>query len=853
MFGALGLTTWRQWQQHKLRLSLTIFGIVLGVALFFAVQTANATLVESLHATIEKLAGKATLQIVGGEAGFAQDILEKIRATPGVELAEPVTESIVTTTLPNNEKLLILGVDTGSDLEIYSEMFDESGRDIKNPLVFTSRADSIAVTRQFAARFNLKENDQITVDTGQGRQVFTIRGFFKTAGAGAVFDGNVAVLDIASAQEAFNRGQKVDRIDIMTAPAASVESVRQALRAQLPSGLDVLRPDLRGQAIENAVTSMHLVLTIISGLALFISVFIIYNSFSVSLNQRRKEIGALRSLGAERAQIRNMFVGEALLIGVIGSVIGIIVGFYLAEIAGRIMSAVSVSVYGYVTSGLHAEFNYPYALMSLGIGVAVSVISVWLPARAASKLNPIAALSEVENFRRERITGRPRLLTGIGFIATGLLLTALVPPGARPGRQFWFAFLILFGMVLLLPKFIEWGAIILRPLMDIFFGIEGVIAVETMAHAPRRTSATVGALMIGLTFVFSVGAVIQSQKSALSRSLDKSLNADLLITSSEQLHSRTYHFSEATSARVAALPGVAQADEMRTTAVNYNNEEVALLAHDMDAYFAFSPDLLDVGDPRRAREITARGEGVLVSNNFALRWQLGLGDTLQLETPNGPLALPIVGTLEYYRSEKGTIFLDRRVYKKYWHDDNVDYILLNLAEGVDRAAFKNSVYSAMTGGQKAFVYTHEEYKQWVMRLIDSFFTLMYLQMVIAVVVAALGLMNTMIVSVAERKREIGIFRAIGGLRGQVSKMILLEAVSISLIGLGTGFLGGLFIAYFLVHTAAKTIAGFNLPFRFPLLMVLIAVPVVIIVSLFSAWLPARRGSRLAVIEAIGYE
>jgi putative ABC transport system permease protein len=853
MFGALTLITLKQWRRHKLRLALTILGITLGVALFFAVQTANATLINSLHATIEKLAGKATLQIVSGEAGFSQDILQKVRETPGVLSAEPVTEAIVSTTLPNEEKLLVLGLDTSSDLDIYNEMFDEGGIDIKNPLAFTSRADSIAVTRQFADRLNLKENDKLTIQTGQGKKDFTIRGFFKTNGAGAVFGGNVAALDISSAQEAFSRGDKIDRIDIMTTPDAKIEIVQQTLRSDLPTGINVTRPESRGQAIENAVTSMHLVLTMISFLALFIGVFIIYNSFSVSLNQRRQEIGILRSLGTERRHVRNMFLGESVLIGLIGSAIGIFAGFYLAEIAGQIMSKVSVSIYGYVTSAERAEFNITYAGVSFAVGVISSIISAWIPARAASKLNPVAALANVETIEREKITGTARALVGLALIVAGLLLTKFVPPSVGLSSQFWYAFLILSGMVLLLPKFIEWGAKILRPVMELIFGVEGVIAVETMARAPRRTSATVGALMIGLTFVFSVGTVIQSQKNALSRSLDKSLDADLMVTSSEQLHSRTYHFSRATADRIKTLPGVANFDEMRTTVVNYDNEEVALLAHDMNAYFAFSPDLLDGGDSQKARTATSRGEGVLVSNNFALRWHKNLGDLLTLETPGGALSLPIVGMLDYYRSEKGTIFLDSAVYQKYWGDDNVDYILLNLDPKTDREAFKISVYAAMTNGQKTFVYTHEEYKQFVMRLIDGFFTLMYLQMVIAVLIAALGLMNTMIISVAERKREIGVLRAIGGLRGQISKMILLEAVSISLTGTAAGLLGGILVAYFLIHTAAKAVAGFNLPFNFPTNLVLISIPVVIIVALTSAWLPARRGSRLPVIEAISYE
>ena len=445
MFGALMLITFRQWRRHKLRLCLTTLGITLGVGLFFAVQTANSTLVNSLHETIEKLAGKATLQIVGGEAGFSQSVLQKIKDAPNVTAAEPVTESIVTTIVPANEKLLVLGLDTASDLSIYSEMFDEGGIDIKNPLAFTSRADSIAVTRQFADRLHLKENDKITIDTEQGAKNFTIRGFFKTAGAGAVFGGNVAALDLAAAQEAFSRADKIDRIDIMIAPNANLDDVQRSLRAALPGGIEVTRPERRGQEIENAVSSLNLVLTLISFLALFIGVFIIYNSFSVSLNQRRQEIGVLRSLGTERSNVRRMFLGESVVIGLIGSAVGIFAGFYLAEIAGRLMSAVTVSIYGLVTSAQTAEFDYAYAGEAFAVGVVASIISAWIPARAASRLNPAAALANVENAERDKITGTTRALIGVVLIAAGLLLTIFVPPGAGASSQFWYAFLIFGG------------------------------------------------------------------------------------------------------------------------------------------------------------------------------------------------------------------------------------------------------------------------------------------------------------------------------------------------------------------------------------------------------------------------
>jgi putative ABC transport system permease protein len=230
-----------------------------------------------------------------------------------------------------------------------------------------------------------------------------------------------------------------------------------------------------------------------------------------------------------------------------------------------------------------------------------------------------------------------------------------------------------------------------------------------------------------------------------------------------------------------------------------------------------------------------------------------MGDIITIAAPRGVLMLPVVGMLEYYRSQNGTIFLDRELYKKYWDDTDVDYLFIDLEPGVDRAGFKDKVRAAIAGTERAFIYTHEEYRVWVMRLIDQFFLMMYMQMVVAILVASIGLVNTMVISVAERRRELGIFRAIGGLRRQVVKMVLLEAIVISLIGFAASLITGVMNTYFLINTGAKVVAGFNLEMQYPYGIVAVAIPLVIILAILSSWLPARNASRLRVVEAIGYE
>src|ERR1044072_635735 len=521
MTSALTFVTVKQWALHRLRLALTLMGIALGVAVFFAVRTANTTLLNSLATTVEKLAGRATLPVSTGEASLPQDVLATVRKTPGVLLAEPVIEKVVQTDLPDGTSLLVMGMDTGSDLKLYEGEFDQAGLEISNPLAFSERPDSIAVSRPFANRYGLKEGDQFPVYTQKGRQNLTIRGFFKTTGASVVFGGNMRLMDIHAAQSAFDRVGKFDRIDIMTAPGVDVDVVQQSLRSSVPAALEVAKPDRRGEGLEKAVSAMHLSLVIMSLLAVTVGIFIIFNSMSVSVNQRWKEIGVLRSIGVEAGRIQKMFLVEAIVLGLVGSILGVGLGFVLAEGATRIMSSVSASMYGLVSTPEPFIFHWDFAVTALAVGVACSLVAAWVAARAASKPHPIQALHNIEVQRSEGVLGWSRFGLGLLFIFGGLALTFFSPPGVGLAIHFGYSLMVQFGMILLLPKFVVWGSRILRPVMGQFFGAEGLMAIDAAVRMPRRTSATVGSLMLGLSFVFSVGAFIHSHKAALNRMVER--------------------------------------------------------------------------------------------------------------------------------------------------------------------------------------------------------------------------------------------------------------------------------------------------------------------------------------------
>lgn len=855
MLSALASVTWRQWRLHKLRTLLTLVGISIGVSVTFAVRTANLTLIGSLSSTIERLAGKSTLQVVAGEAGFPEVVWDIVRDTPGVKLSAPVIEVLANTAFEDGGNLLIVGEDTLGEQGLREFQFDEDSTELSDPLVYLAQPDSIIVSRVFAEKHNLNEGDKLPLFTSNGRKEFTVRGVFKPTGIGEVFGGQIAAMDVFSMQVVFNRGRNFDRIDLMNDPGVTVDELQANLRERLKAypAVEVERPTARGKGIENAVSAMSLGMSVASFIALLVGLFIIFNTFSISVNQRWKEIGILRALGVERGNVQRMFLGEAAVMGLIGSAFGIFIGYYLAIGASRLMGDIAALVYGYISTEEPPIFRADYAVSAFLIGVFASVIAAWLPARAASRLDPARALHNIETRQRESVLGKFRLASGIVLVAAGWACIRFVPITYGVMWQFLYIVVITAGLLLLLPKLSELTARALRPLMDRVFGSEGVLAVDAMIAAPRRTSATVGALMIGLMFVFSIAAYVRSYQATVSRWMTRMINSDLIVTSSDMARSRTYHFSEDLAARVAALPGIKRVENARITFIPYADDSIGLVAIDMDGWFDRVNNVVEDANEDRARELVTTGEGILVARNFAIRFGLGTGDRVQVNTPTGIFDRPIAGIIEDYTTEKGTLFLDRELYKRFWQDPAVDMIEVNLLAGVDREAFKRDLQREIRGDLRAFIYTNSEYKQWVMDLINGFFLLNYMQLAIAVLVAALGILNTLIISVAERKRELGVLRALGGLRGQVRKLILLEATAIAIIGVVTGAIAGAFNTYFLVRTAAMMIGGWAIPFEFPLWMIGAALPVAISIALAAAWWPARRAVGLNIVEAIGYE
>ena len=853
MIAALAHNSRRQFRAHRLRTAMTVASIALGVAACFAIDTANRALLDSLSITVQRLAGNATLQITAGESGVPEALLDTIRQTPGVQIAEPVIEVVAHTGIPNDSGLLVLGIDTSSDSRLHQFEFDRSKTEIADPLLFLSQPNSILLSRSFAARNGLHIGDKLPLLAAGASRNFIVQGFFEPRGAGSVFGGNLALMDVYSAQGIFARGRNFDRIDLMTDPAQDSEHVAAMLRSRLPAGVSVDPPRTRGKELQNAVQAMRLGMRMSSILALIVGVYIILNSFTIAVDQRRREIGILRSLGVTSGGIQRMFLAEALIIGATGSIAGIAAGYGIAFALSRIMTAIAASVYGALTTSAEVHFELSRAVGVFLLGLATSLLGAYWPARAASRLDPIQSLQNVETQHQESAFSWKRLALGLSMILSCFFLVRFIPARVGVELQLDYGFLILVGMSVLLPLILRLVSRVIRPLMARIGGPEGALAVDTMIRAPRRSSATIGALMVGIMFVYSTAGFIQSYRSTIVRWTSRMLNADLFVATSSLLRSTSYHFSESLGQSIAGLPEVQSVQNVRFTFLPFRGDSVALIAMEMDGFLSRASGSIEDADPSRVRQLLPAGRGLLISKNFAARWGYRSGQILHLDTPSGPLDLPIVGVVEDYRSDKGSIFLDRALYKRYWNDSAVDFVDISLKSGQNADAVKAKIEAITAGEEHAVVYTNVEFRRWIDSLLDSFFLVSYLQLAVAVLIAVVGIANSLIVSVSERRRDFAIVRAVGGYRSQVRRMVLLEAAVIAFIGVLAGALAAAIDIQYLCHTVSIVLAGYEVPYFFPWSVVALSLPVILLVALLTAWLPARQAMRLEVSEALGYE
>ncbi|MBI3207908.1 MAG: FtsX-like permease family protein [Candidatus Solibacter usitatus] len=839
-------------RKHKLRTALTVAGVALGVIIFVAMRTANDSVLYGFQKTVDRITGKAQLQITSGDGGFPEEILERAQAVPEVEVAVPVIEANAGTGKQGQGNLFILAVDMTGDRSLRD--YDlESGEEavIDDPLVFLAQPDSIMITREYAAQNGITSGSKIALETMQGRKQFTVRGIMKPGGLAGAFGGNLAIMDIYAAQNVFGRGRTFDRIDLSLKPGVSIDQGRAAVERALGNGLDVETPASRGKQFESITKIFSIGATLNSLFALLIGLFIIYNTFAVAVAQRRPEIGVLRSLGATRRQVRGLLLIESVVLGIAGSAIGIVLGLAMARGMARYIGTYISDLYGLAqhTEEITAD---PFTLsMAFAAGLVTSVIAACIPAQKAAQVDPVSALRKGSHESFQESESRKRILGAFTFASIALIFWFW---GGKSGFRLLTGYLsVVAAAVLLTPAFVRLLVRWMRPVLRLILPVEGALAADSLMQAPKRTSATVAALMLSISLVIGLGGVANASYASITDWMNAAINPDLFVGPSEQISERSFRFSASLGDEMRAMDFVEEVQSVRTTRVRFDSTLVMVVATDMESLSRRAHPKVIAGDARAMFRDAAAGKAVILADNLAMMHNLKLGDTVEIPSPAGILKLPVAGIILDYSDQQGALLMDRTLYIRNWGDDTVNVFRVYLKHGVAPEAGKRGILEKLGDRSRLFVMTNAQVRAYITKVIDQWFGLTYMQIFVAVLVAVLGIVNSLTVSITDRRRELGVLQAVGGLRRQVRQAIWMEAAGIGAVSILLGLaLGAIILAYYL-GVIRDEVAGIRLEYTYPFGIAALMIPFMMAVAWASALGPGESAVRASLVEALEYE
>src|SRR5262245_21056371 len=841
----LRLISWPYFRKHVLRTLLTTAGIVLGVAVFVGMHTANQSVLFAFWRTVDRMAG---------EPGFDESVLERVQAASSVRVAVPVIEAVADTKQVaggGQGNLLVLGIDMTGDRSLRD--YDlESGDDalVDDPLVFLAQPDSIILSKEFAERNRLAVGQRLTLGTAEGDKPFTIRGIMKATGLASAYGGNLAIMDIYAAQKMFGRGHTFDRIDLAARPGRTIAETQRELKARLGPGFQVDPPSGRGEQFEAMLAAYSMMVNISSAFALFIGMFIIYNSFAIAVTQRRSEIGILRALGATRRQIRWLFLGESAVTGLIGSIGGVAFGLLIARAIAASIGALIADVYGVAQHTDEIASSPTLLAAALVLGVATSMIAASIPARNAARVDPVQALQKGKY--QVLSAGESRLRVVVAAILGAVSIACLSIGGPRP--IFYVGYALAIAASLFLAPLLSLAlARAVRPLLKFVRPVEGALAADSLIQAPRRTSASVAALMLSLALVVAFAGMARASYASVIDWMDATLNPDLFVTPSQSIVIRTIRFPAEMAPQIAAVPGVERVQMIRDGRILFRRTPVMLVAVETRSIQQTVGRPPVEGNAEEMYDKTAAGEGVMVSDNLAKLQDLHTGQIIEIPSPTGLIKLPIAGIVVDYSDQQGTILMDRSLFIKHWNDDSVDIFRVYVSRGANVAEVRQRLLDRFSGQRQLFVFTNAELKGYIIRITDQWFGLTSVQIAVAVLVAILGIDNTLTVSITDRRRELGVLQAVGGLQRQIRRTVWIEALTIGTIGLVLGFALGAVNLYYTLEVARLDIGGFALDYSLPLPTMAALVPTILGAAFVAAIWPAEAAVHGSLVEALEYE
>ena len=817
----------------------------MGVAIVVSIDIANYSSSRAFNLSLDAVAGKATHQIIGNSDGIPDSFYRSLRVDNGFKNIAPVIESYVSIPDSGRKVFKLLGVDLFAERP-FRNYLSETGYSIDGVFkdLFT-KPNSIILSEDNIKKLNTSLGDSIRVQINGKEKYLLISGFIKEDENNRSALENLFITDIASAQELTEKKDHIDYIDVII----KNESEEKTLNSILPDGFILQKSGSRSQTAEQMLDAFNINLTSLSLLALIVGLFLIYNTMTFSVIQRRVLIGTLRSIGVTSGEISGLILKEALIIGIIGTIAGFAAAYFISKFLLAIVSQTINDLY-YVVSVREIYISPAIIIKGIALGVIATLLSALKPAKEASGVHPRSAMmrSEQESSLIKKI---PRMtLAGILFIIAGAVILII------PSKNIWLSYFgilpVIIGFALLTPAVIILVEKIFSPLYKKLFGITGKMASRSILQNISRTYIAIAALALAVAATVGVGTMVSSFRTTVIDWLETRLNADVFISAPSLISRRNDAvLNEEILDKIKAIDEVKDYNFYREVELFQDGKRYHLLASGLSKR-SYSGFKFKEGNPDEAWNKFESGE-IFLSEPFAYRYDLSVGSALTLKTDKGMREFKVAGIYYDYASDQGLITIQYDHFKKFWNATGFSGISVFVKDENSISTVKDKIQSLETGGQQLVVRTYKLLRDSSVEIFDRTFLIAKVLQILSVIVAFIGILSSLMSLQLERKRELGILRANGLLPSQLFLMVNLQTL---LMGFTAGLIAlplGNILAAILIYIINKRSFGWTMQFEILPGILAEAMILALVAAILAGIYPGYKMSRTSPANALREE
>jgi putative ABC transport system permease protein len=829
----------RHLARHRWQAGLAVLGIALGVAVVVSVGLASESARRAFGLAAEGVTGRATHEIIGGPAGLDERVVTRLIREIGVHPLAPVVVAWVGTAEPPGRTLQLLGVDPFSEAPFRPYLERPGTADSRTLGRLVTEPGAVLLSRDTAADLGVEVSGAIVLRvSGRARPVRVVGLIDPSDARSARALRDLVIADVSTAQELLGRPGRLSRVDLILPSGPPEEEILSRIRAVLPPGADVVAAKAQSEFVGELTRAFDVNLAALSLLALMVGLFLAYNTMTFAVVQRRATIGTLRALGVTRTEIVATVLAEALVVGVVATVLGLAFGVALGDGLVRLVTRTINDLYFVVV--VRDLAITPNALAKgAALGLGATLLSAIVPAFEASTMPPGAAMQRAGLELRAR-RGAPRAaVAGVTLLAMGGLLVAWA--GRSLAWSYAGLFVAIFGAALVTPLAMVASAGLAGPALGWLLGLPGRMAARSVVARLSRTGVAVAALMIAVAATIGIGVMIESFRATVVGWLETSLVADVYVSAPTLRAGRggDSTLDPAVIARIRDAPGVTVVDTFRAARVasEFGPAQLGALGIGRASFQQFrfltgaGPDVWPAFQD---------GEAALVSESYAYRHDLTVGGAVRFRTDRGERAFPVAGIFADYGSEQGVIMVSRRTYDANWDDRGVSSLAVMLAPGTDPRAAAALLRERAGDGQDLLIRPNRALREASLEIFDRTFAITAVLRIVATLVAVVGVLSALMALQLERARELGVLRAQGLTPRELWRLVLAET---GLLGLVAGMLAvpvGIGLALALVHVINRRAFGWSIETVVPADVLLEAAGLAVLAALVAGAYPAWR-------------